>query len=56
MRRLLYITRDDVDIDHEEEIRELAITQLKYYSQLAVDDILSIDQVICYFDSLSDLI
>lgn len=43
---MLRITKDDSDIDHEEELREMLITQAQSYARDALDDLEMIPQVL----------
>jgi len=46
LTRLLILTKDDTDFDHEEELRTMAVLQLQMYAQEALDELNAIEQEI----------
>jgi hypothetical protein len=42
------MTRDDVSVDHEEEMRELLITQAQSFARDSLDELDLIAQVLTY--------
>lgn len=45
LQRLLAATREDVHVDHEEELRELLVAQAQSFARDALDELDMIDQV-----------
>ena len=45
LKRLLFLTKEDTEIDHEDEVREMAVTQLQLYATESIDELSSVEQV-----------
>lgn len=46
LQRLLYIAKKDGDVDHEDEMRELHLTQLQCYIRDSMDELDMLQQVV----------